>query len=156
MLPLLVSEIVNKRGWATESEILDYYSIGQLTPGIIAVNTATFVGHKKKGFFGALVATIGLIIPSLVIIIVIANFLSQFNDNIYVQKAFRGIRISVCALIIVSIVKLAKKALIDIRTICVAFLSFIFTNFVFNSPVMVVFSMIVYALLLYFSGKRVK
>ena len=109
MLPMLEREIVNKHGWATMEDLLNYFAIGQCTPGIIAVNTATFVGHKHRGVSGGIAATLGVVSPSVVIITIIAAVLSRFMDNEYVGYAFAGIRIAVCAMIGKSIVKLAKS-----------------------------------------------
>lgn len=113
MLPILQREIVEKKGWATENELADYFAIGQCTPGIIAVNTATFVGQKKAGVPGGILATLGLVFPSYVIIVILASLISNFADALYVQYAFRGIRICVCVLIFNSVRKLGKKALVD-------------------------------------------
>ena len=111
MLPMLQKEVVEKYGWATEEELMDYYAVGQCTPGIIAVNTATFIGYKRKGIPGAIMATSGVVFPSLVIITIIAAFLSNFQDNLYVQHAFAGIRVAVCVLVTDTVVKLAKKSI---------------------------------------------
>ena len=110
LLPLLQKELVEKRNWATNEEITDYYAIGQCTPGIIAVNTATFVGSKRKGVLGAAFATLGMVTPSVIIIMLIASFLKNFADYPVVQNAFSGIRIAVCATILVSIWNLWKKS----------------------------------------------
>lgn len=117
MLPLLQREIVEKKKWATEEEILDYFAVGQCTPGIIAVNTATFVGFKEKKLSGAIFATLGIVSPSLVIITVIAALLSNFAHIAAVQNAFAGIRVAVCVLILNSIVKLWKKSVVDKLTL---------------------------------------
>lgn len=109
MLPMLQREVVEKYHWATDEELMDYYAIGQCTPGIIAVNTATFTGYRRKGIPGAIFATLGVIFPSLCIITVIAACLQNFSHIIYVQQAFAGIRVAVCALILDAIVKLWKK-----------------------------------------------
>ncbi len=98
MLPLLQDEIVKKRAWATDEEMLDYYSIGQCTPGIIAINVSTFIGCKRKGVIGGIVATLGMVAPSLIIIMMVAAFLKKYMDNIYLVQAFEGIRIAVTAL----------------------------------------------------------
>ena len=113
MLPLLQREIVEKKKWATEEEMLDYFAVGQCTPGVIAVNTATFVGFKEKKLSGAIFATLGIVSPSLVIITVIAALLSIAA----VQNAFAGIRVAVCVLIFNSIVKLWKKSVVDKLTL---------------------------------------
>ncbi len=113
MLPLLQREIVDKKGWATEEELVDYYAIGQCTPGIIAVNTATFVGQKQKGILGGIFATLGIIFPSLVIITLLAGVIEAFSHLEWVQNAFGGVRICVCVLIFNATVKLLKKSVID-------------------------------------------
>ena len=117
MLPLLQREIVEKKKWATEEEMLDYFAVGQCTPGVIAVNTATFVGFKEKKLSGAIFATLGIVSPSLVIITVIAALLSNFSHIATVQNAFAGIRVAVCVLILNSIVKLWKKSVVDKLTL---------------------------------------
>lgn len=113
MLPFLEREVVTKNKWASETQILDYYSLSQCTPGIIAVNVSTFIGYKERGIKGAIAATLGIIFPSLLIITIIAAILTNFSDNIYVDRAFSGIRVAVCALILQSIIKLSKKSIID-------------------------------------------
>ena len=125
MLPLLQREIVEKKKWATEEELLDYFAVGQCTPGIIAVNTATFVGFKEKKLPGAIFATLGIVSPSLVIITVIAALLSNFAHIAAVQNAFAGIRVAVCVLILNSIVKLWKKSVVDKLTFAVFLAVFI-------------------------------
>ncbi len=113
MLPILQRDIVEKNNWATEDELMDYFAIGQCTPGVIAVNTATFIGYKQKGILGGIVATLGVIFPSIVIISIIAAFISNFSDYAAVKYAFNGIRICVCVLIFNAVVKLSKGALVD-------------------------------------------
>lgn len=125
MLPLLQREIVEKKKWATEEEMLDYFAVGQCTPGVIAVNTATFVGVKEKKLSGAIFATLGVVSPSLVIITVIAALLSNFAHIAAVQNAFAGIRVAVCVLILNSIVKLWKKSVVDKLTFAVFLAVFI-------------------------------
>ena len=110
MLPMLQRELTNNRGWVTAEELSDYYAIGQCTPGIIAVNTATFVGCKQAGIPGAVVATLGLVLPSMIIICVIAAVLSEFADIQAVQNAFAGIRACVVALVLNSVIKLWKNS----------------------------------------------
>ena len=91
MLPILQREIVEDRHWATEEELMDYYAVGQCTPGIIAVNTATFIGQKKAGIAGGIMATLGVVFPSIVIIFLIASVLTHFADAPVVRHAFAGI-----------------------------------------------------------------
>ncbi len=115
MLPILQREVVEKRNWATEEELMDYYAIGQCTPGVIAVNTATFIGRKLYGTLGGIVATLGVVAPSAVIITLIALFLANFAHLAWVRHAFAGIRACVCVLILDSVIKLGKKSVIDVR-----------------------------------------
>lgn len=114
MLPLLEKEVVATKHWATYDELVDYYAIGQCTPGIIAVNTATFVGYSQKKISGAIVATAGIICPSLIIIILIASLMTSFADQPLVQHALAGIRIAVCVLIGQAVIRLFKKGVKDI------------------------------------------
>lgn len=123
MLPMLQKEIVEKLGWATESEIMDYFAIGQCTPGVIAVNTATFIGYKRKGILGGIIATLGMIFPSILIITVIASTLSYFSSLPIVQHAFSGIRIVVTALVLKIVLTMYQSAVKDKTT----FLLFILT-----------------------------
>ena len=109
MLPILEKEVVENRGWCKEEELTDYYAIGQCTPGVIAVNTATFVGSKLAGVFGGIVATLGVVFPSMVIITVIAAFLRNFADNPYVIHAFAGLRVVVTVLVLNTVIKLLKS-----------------------------------------------
>lgn len=95
---------------------MDYFAIGQCTPGIIAVNTATFIGHKQRGVLGAIVATLGVVFPSLVIISILAGLITSFSHIAWVQNAFSGIQICVCVLIFNAVIKLVKKAVVDIPT----------------------------------------
>ena len=119
MLPILQREVVEGKGWATEEELTDYYAVGQCTPGIIAVNTATFVGQKRSGVAGGIVATLGVVFPSLVIITLIAALLSNFAGVAAVQHAFAGIRVCVCVLILNAVVKLWKKTVVDLPTLLI-------------------------------------
>ena len=119
MLPMLQRELVERRKWITDDEIMDYFAIGQCTPGVIAVNTATFVGYKRKGIVGGIVATLGVIFPSVVIITVIAAFLKNFADYKIVQHAFGGIRVCVCVLILNAVLKLSKKSLPNLLSIII-------------------------------------
>ncbi|MBR5267671.1 MAG: chromate transporter [Lachnospiraceae bacterium] len=131
MLPMLQKEVVEKRGWATEEELMDYYALGQCTPGIIAVNTATFVGQNTAGNVGGIIATLGVVFPSLIIISIIAMFLQNFADLAVVQNAFAGIRVCVCVLVFNAVMKLWKKAVVDKKTL-VIFLIVLIGNFVFD------------------------
>ena len=169
MLPILQREIVEKKGWATEDDLTDYYAIGQCTPGVIAVNTATFVGRTQAGIPGGIIATLGVVFPSLVIILLIAAFLENFADLPAVIHAFNGVRACVCALILSSLFKLGKSALKNRPAVVIFLLAFVLAsvgNFVtlpggvwgtvlsyLTSPVVLVLLAGVAGLLLY-SGKK--
>ena len=111
MLSLLQRTVVEKYHWATEEELMDYYAIGQCTPGIIAINTSTFIGYKLLGLPGAIMATLGFLCPSIIIITIIAAFMQNFASLEIV--ALSGIRVCVCVLILDAVIKLGKKAVVD-------------------------------------------
>ena len=138
MLPILQREVVENKGWATEEELMDYFAIGQCTPGVIAVNTATFIGQKLKGTFGAIFATLGVVFPSLVIISLLAGVIEAFSHLVWVQNAFGGIRVCVCVLIANAVVKLYKKAVVDIPTFIIFLLVTLGSIFLPVSPVIFV------------------
>ena len=156
MLPMLEKEIVDKRGWVDGDELLDYSAVGQCTPGIIAVNTATFVGRKKAGIVGGIVATAGMIFPSLVIILAIAALLQGFADVPAVKSAFAGIRICVFILIVNAVIKLSKSALKDKATVIMALLVAGVSFFFGVSPVLFVILCAVLGVLLTNWGVRGK
>ena len=143
MLPLIQREIVENKKWSTEKEILDYYAVGQCTPGVIAVNTATFIGYKLKGIIGGIVATLGVIFPSIVIILIIATFLQNFADLAIVQSAFAGIRVAVVALIITTVVKLIKSSIKDYLGVIIAIIAFVISAFIVSSLTAIASSVIV-------------
>lgn len=113
MLPLIQKEVIEKKGWATNEEVVDFYAMAQVLPGIIAVNTAIFLGNKIKGRLGGIVAALGVAAPSLIVIMLIAAFLRNFMEYEVVQRAFWGIRVVVSALILQAIIKLWKAAVKD-------------------------------------------
>lgn len=134
MLPMLQKEVVETHKWATEQELLDYYAVGQATPGVIAVNTATFIGYKEKGILGAIFATSGVVFPALIIIMSIAGFIDSFSDLNIVQHAFSGIRVAVGVLILNALVNLVKGSVKDILGIILFVATFII-SIVFNISV---------------------
>jgi chromate transporter len=138
MLPIIQREVVEKKRWATEEEILDYYAIGQCTPGIIAVNTATFIGNKQKGILGGFLATFGLVLPSLIIISIIAAVLTNFAEIPAVQHALAGIRVAVVVLVGYSVKKLAKSGVRGAFGWCLFVLTFLVSALFGVSPVLVV------------------
>ena len=146
MLPMLEREVVEKHGWATQEELLNYFAIGQCTPGIIAVNTATFIGYKERGIRGGIIATLGVIAPSIVIILAIAMLLSNFAHIPAVQHAFAGIRAAVCALILNAVIKLIKSNIKNIGGIIVCVLAFFLVAVLGASPVFVVLGAGIYGI----------
>ena len=138
MLPIIEKELVEKRGLVTSEEILDFYAVGQCTPGVIFVNTATFVGHKLRGNIGGVVATLGSVFPSIVIITLIAAFLSNFAEIPAFQHAFAGIRVCVCVLILNAIIKLWKKAMISKATVAIFVIVFVCSLLFDISPIIYV------------------
>lgn len=137
MLPMLEAEVVNKKHWASYEELMDYFAVGQCTPGVIAVNTATFIGYKKKKVPGALVATAGVICPSIVIILIIASLLTTFADQPIVQHALSGIRVAVCVLILQAVVKLFKAGVKNIWGVIIFVLT-LFCSYLSLLPTVVI------------------
>lgn len=138
MLPMLMRELVEKRKWTSEEELLDYFAIAQCTPGVIAVNTATFVGNKRKGTLGGAVATLGVIMAPMILIILIATVLMRFWSRPAVAHAFNGVRVAVSALITASVIKLCKSNVKSFVGILMAVIGFVLVAFVKTSPVVVV------------------
>ena len=154
MLPMLQKELVENKGWTTNEELIDYYAIGQCTPGIIAVNVATFVGYKTKGILGGIVATLGMITPSLIIVGIIAAFIGGFQDYEVVQWAFSGIRAAVVALILSAMWKIAKKSLVDIFAVIIFLAVAVLSFFTDLSPVVFVVTAGICGLVLNCTGIR--
>ena len=138
MIPILEREIVDKQGWASSEELMDYYAVGQCTPGVIAVNTATFIGYKVNGIAGGVIATLGVVFPSLVIITLIAGILTNFADIPAVKSAFAAVRVCVCVLIFNSVLKLWKGAVKDKGALALFLLVFLLSVFFDISPVVFV------------------
>ena len=138
MIPILERDIVDRHGWATSEELMDYYAVGQCTPGVIAVNTATFVGYSVAGVPGGIMATLGVVFPSVVIITVIAGILTNFADLPSVKSAFAAIRVCVCVLIFNAVMKLWKKAVPDKATLVLFLLVFLLSVFLDLSPIVFV------------------
>lgn len=136
MLPMMQNELVERRGWATEEEMMDYYALAQCTPGAIAVNVSTFIGYRLAGVAGGVVATLGLVFPSLVIITVIAAFLGNISELPTVKNAFAGIRVAVAVLMVNSVIRLARTAIVDWKAAVLFAAVFIGSVFTDVSPVL--------------------
>lgn len=156
MLPMLEKECVDNHRWVTKEQMLDIYAIGQCTPGIIAVNTATFIGYKEERIIGSVFATLGIVSPSFLIILLVASVLSQFSSNVYVINAFKGVRVVVCALISGSVIKLSKNAIINVEKFIIALCALLLQLFLNVSPIVIVLSVIIYSIIIFFSAKRDK
>lgn len=137
MIPMLEREIVDRHGWATSEELMDYYAVGQCTPGVIAVNTATFIGYKVAGNLGGIVATLGVVFPSFVILSLIAGIIQNFADIPAVKSAFAGIRVCVCVLIVQAVLRLWKSSVVDRLSLALYFVVFALTAFSGFLPVKV-------------------
>lgn len=154
MLPMLEKEVVESKKWATSEELLDYYAVGQATPGIIAVNTATFVGYKVRGIIGAFFATAGVVFPSFIIIITIATCLKSFSQYEVVQHALSGIRVVVSVLVLNAIIKLWKNSVVDKIGIAIFIATFIIGGFLNISPIYIVISASILGVLLKYRGEK--
>lgn len=138
MMPVLERELIRKRGWITMDEVMDYFTIGQITPGIIAVNVATFVGYKRKGVIGGIVATIGLILPGVCLMLLISLFIRRFAEYPVVAHAFTGIRVAVGALILDTVLKLFKGVFKNYKSILICAAAFTLSVVFSLSPVYIV------------------
>ena len=138
MLPILQREVVTARKWTTESEVLDYYAISQCMPGIVMVNVATFIGYKRKGGLGSVIASLGVVFPSLLIILSIAMLLDRFAEYLVVQQALAGIRACVCALIVTTIYTLVKNGIKDLFSVVILIAAFLVSLLIKMNPVYVV------------------
>ena len=138
VVPLLERELVKKRGWITMDEVMDFYTIAQITPGIIIVNIATFIGHKRKGIPGGIVATIGLILPGVSLMLLISVFVHQFAEYALVQHALAGIRIAVCAIILDTTIRLVKGFYKNYKSVIICVVAFVLSAVFSVSPVFVI------------------
>ena len=138
ILPMLQKEVVEEKKWTTEEELLDYYAVGQCTPGIIAVNVATFIGQKTRGVIGGIVATLGVVAPSFVIILAIASLINRFSEITVVAHALAGIRVAVAALIVSAIIKLWKKGIKDLLGVIIVAAVVLLSLLLNVSPIIIV------------------
>ena len=138
MLPIMQRELVEKKDWTTNDELLNYYAVGQCTPGIIAVNVSTFVGYQKKGIAGSIFSTLGVITPSIIIIMLIAAFLQNFSHYPAVQHAFSGIRVAVCATVFAAIWNLWKKSIKKWSHVIFCVVAFCLSAFTELNPIWIV------------------
>lgn len=137
MLPILERELIRKRHWMTGEQMVDWFAIGQCTPGIIAVNVATFIGYYRRGIIGAVCATAGIVTPSVIIITLLAGLIESTSDITWVSRAMTGINVGVAALLVNAAWNFARKTLIDRLTIGIALLSFVAMAF-FDAPAVLI------------------
>jgi len=124
MLPVVERELIKKRAWITMDEVMEYYTIAQITPGLIGVNLATFVGYKKKKAPGGILATLGYVLPGTTLIIIVAIFIGNFAELPDVQHAFTGVRIAVSVLILDTVIKMVKNTFKDAKAIAICIIVF--------------------------------
>ena len=148
MMPIMQRELIDKRGWLTEEELIDYFAIGQSTPGIIAVNVSTFVGYKRLGWFGGIIGTLGVVTPSWVIIMLLAGAISSVDKYPLAQKALKGINVAVAALLTSVIVKFSKKTIKNIWNAVFMLLAFALIYFLKVQSVWIILSALVTGCLL--------
>ncbi len=123
MIPLIETKVVDERRWISREELMDLMAVAQSCPGVFAVNISIFIGYKLRGLKGAAMSTLGCALPSFLIILAIALFFSQFKDNVWVARAFRGIRPCVVALIAAPTFQMAKTAQIGLTNVWIPVLS---------------------------------
>lgn len=138
MLPILQREVVEKKQWLPEEKIMDYYAIAQSLPGIIAVNVSVFIGYTRRKVSGGIAAALGVVSPCILVISLIAAFLSNFQDNIYVRHAFAGVSVCVCALILNAVIDLGKKGIKDVLGGVLCGGTFVLIEFTGISPILVI------------------
>jgi chromate transporter len=138
MIPVVERELINKKGWITMDEVMNYYTIAQVTPGVIAVNLSTFVGCKRKGPLGGVLATAGFVLPGSICITAIAVFLAGFADLPAVRHAFTGIRVAVCALIVDTVIKLVRGVFKTKRAVVIYLIAFALSAVWSVSPMLLI------------------
>lgn len=129
MMPMMQRELIEKRGWITEEDLIDYYAIGQSTPGIVAVNVSTFVGYRRAGVAGGIAGTAGMVTPSLIIIMILANLISSAADYPWMQNALSGVNVAVAALLTKVVLNFMRTTIKNLFTLAVALVSFVLVYF---------------------------
>ena len=137
-MPVLDRELVRKRGWISMDEVLDFYTVAQITPGIVAVNIATFVGCKRNGILGGIIATVGLVLPGVCLMLFVSMFFWHFAEHRMVGHALVGIRLAVCAIMLDAVVKLFKGFFRDYKAVVIGGVAFALSVVFSVSPVFVV------------------
>ena len=158
MIPLITQESV-ANGWVTESQLMNYLAISESTPGPFAVNSATFIGFSQYGFLGAMAATIGVVTPSFIIILIISKFLSNFNDNKYVKCALKGVKPVIISLIAGTALTLIWKEVFDglwkfsgfdYKALIIAVIAFVMSRFKkTKNPIIIIITGAILGLIMY-------
>ena len=138
ILPALERELIKKRGWITMDEALDFFTIAQITPGIVAVNIATFTGCKRKGVPGGVIATVGLVLPGVCLMLIVSFFVEHFAEYQIVQRALAGVRLAVCALILDTSLRLLRGFFKDYKAIIICVIAFVLSAVLSVSPVLII------------------
>ena len=154
MLPIIDRELCQKKGWVSQDELIDYYAISQATPGIIAVNVATFCGHKLKGSLGAAVSTLAVVIPSIIIICLLASCINTVEQIPVIKKALMGINIAVAANLSYSIIKLSGKTVASFFSFLLFALAFVLVYFFKVNVVLVIFSSAFLGVAIHLAAKK--
>lgn len=157
MLPMIEKELVEKRKWISEEEMLEMYVLSQMTPGTIAINASTFIGSRKAGKLGGLIASFGIILPSLIIITLIYNFLGESFDNPIIHKVFLGIRGAIVGLICSSVFKICKNNFVSYISYILFFVGFTLLLIFKISPILlIILGGIIGTLFTYFLPNKVR
>lgn len=157
MMPMMQKELIQKRHWITDEELLDYYAVGQSTPGIVAVNVSTFVGYKQFGILGGIVATLGMVSTSIIIILILAGLINSIDEYVYVQKALAGINVAVAALLTSVIINFAKKTIKKVINAVYMIIAFVLIYFLkVHSVWIILAALIIGALLSIYRIKKSK
>ena len=138
MIPFIERDIVERNGWIKREEFLDFLAVSQSAPGVFAVNMATFVGYRLRGSKGAFFSALGNILPSVLIILLIALFFNSFRENEVVNNIFKGLRPAVVALIAVPVFSVAKSAKITWATVWIPILSALLIVLLGVSPIYII------------------
>jgi chromate transporter len=138
MLPLIEEEVIQVHNWISSTEFIDILAISEMTPGPIAINSATFLGYKVAGVFGSAVATLGVVMPSFIVMSLIFHFVYKFKESPYVDWIFKGIRPVVLGLIASAAVTVAKSTFIDIKSVIIAIVLFFFVTFKKLNPILAI------------------
>lgn len=157
MMPIMQKELIDKKKWLTEEELIDYYAVGQSTPGIIAVNVSTFVGYKHEGVIGGIVGTCGIVSPSLLIIMILAGAINSISDYPIVQNALSGINVAVAALLTSVVYKFGKKTIKNIWNAVFMLIAFLLV-FAFHLPsyIVIIFALVTGVILTFIQQKQQK